>query len=337
MLVLVTSQQIPLSSHKRHVETRPCRRFFDSKRHLTNGPTWQRHNVPVLPIDHPLSRHASQTVPSADRTSSNGCVSASPVDLVLSSGFLAFAGHAGFLAAVEDSQVVVGGIMGTSSGALAGALFSAGYSAQQVAEELSRVPPIQLLRPSCKPWEGVWDLRGVVARLTEVLPPTFSDLERPFAVGVVNSNGRHRVVASGPLPTAVAASAAVPIIFRPVSIPGVGSGFLDGGMVDRIGLQPWREHCRSQQQKVAARSDSCSEGEPLEALSHAIVHLIGRSSPFSGEDDVSKCGEKDITMIDCPRSRASFFDLGAFQQQYDAARANGLAVLRSSALCDTVT
>jgi hypothetical protein len=38
----------------------------------------------------------------------------------------------GFLAAVEDSQVVVGGIMGTSSGALAGALFSAGYSAQQV-------------------------------------------------------------------------------------------------------------------------------------------------------------------------------------------------------------
>lgn len=48
--------------------------------------------------------------------------------------------------------------------------------------ELSRVPPIQLLRPSCRPWRGAMDLRGVVARLAEVLPPSFEDLERPFAV-----------------------------------------------------------------------------------------------------------------------------------------------------------
>lgn len=255
----------------------------------------------------------------------------SPVDLVLSSGFLAFAGHAGFLAAVEEAGVNVRGVMGTSSGALAGALFCAGYSAQQVAQELSRVPPIQLLRPSCQPWQGIGDLRGVIARLAEVLPPTFEDLERPFAVGVVNSCGSHRVVASGALPSAVAASAALPLIFRPVAIPGAGSGFLDGGMVDRVGLRPWRNYLRHQQRCLDDSSGASSSDVSVYAP-HAIVHLIGRSSPFSGSDDVSSSGEVDVTVINCPRSRASFFDLGAFQQQYDAAQSSGLAALQIACL-----
>jgi len=44
------------------------------------------------------------------------------------------------------------------------------------------VPPIRLLRPSCRPWEGALTLAGVIARLRDVLPPTFEDLQRPFAV-----------------------------------------------------------------------------------------------------------------------------------------------------------
>jgi hypothetical protein len=47
----------------------------------------------------------------------------------------------------------------------------------QVAEELSRVAPIYLLRPSCAPWTGgVISLTAVVDRLKDLLPPTFEDL-----------------------------------------------------------------------------------------------------------------------------------------------------------------
>ena len=47
----------------------------------------------------------------------------------------------------------------------------------QVAEELSRVAPIYLLRPSCVPWTGgVISLAAVVERLKDLLPPTFEDL-----------------------------------------------------------------------------------------------------------------------------------------------------------------
>jgi len=47
-----------------------------------------------------------------------------------------------------------------------------------VARELSRVPPIKLLRPSCRPWRGgAISLHAVTARLRDLLPPTFEDLD----------------------------------------------------------------------------------------------------------------------------------------------------------------
>jgi len=143
-------------------------------------------------------------------------------DLILSSGFLAFANHSGFLAAVEEAGMHVQGVMGTSAGALAGSLYCAGYTPRQVARELSRQPPIKLLRPSVDPWNGFFSLDGVVERLKDLLPPTFEDLRTEFAVGVVSAvDGKHVLIDSGPLPEAVAASAAIPLLFQPVHLPGV--------------------------------------------------------------------------------------------------------------------
>ncbi len=42
-----------------------------------------------------------------------------------------------------------------------------------------------------------------------------------FAVGVVARNGEYRLIDSGALPEAVAASAAIPFVFEPVNVPGV--------------------------------------------------------------------------------------------------------------------
>ena len=41
-----------------------------------------------------------------------------------------------------------------------------------------------------------------------------------FAVGVVSADGVYRLIDSGPLPEAVAASAAIPFVFEPLQIPG---------------------------------------------------------------------------------------------------------------------
>lgn len=52
-------------------------------------------------------------------------------------------------------------------------------------------------------------------------------------------------------------------------------------MHDRVGLRAWRSRRRKQ---------LLERGESL-TLPPCLVHVISRSSPFSGHDDVSKSGE----------------------------------------------
>lgn len=55
---------------------------------------------------------------------------------------------------------------------------------------------------------------------TGSLSPKLPLVSQDFAVGVVDSNGNYALINSGPLPEAVAASAAIPLLFAPIHIPG---------------------------------------------------------------------------------------------------------------------
>lgn len=206
--------------------------------------------------------------------------------------------------------------MGTSAGALAGSLYAAGYEPAQLASVLREKPPLAYLSLNTELWRGVFSLDGAVERLRELLPATFEELPTRFACGVVDARGRYRVVTSGPLPEAVAASAAVPCLFRAVSIPGLQGGpFQDGGKVDRVGLRPWRRL-----------------GAP--PPSRTLCHVIDRSSPFSGDDDVKRAaaesgGGARVLLVRSPRSRQSLAGLEAstFEMQYAAARGRAMAAL----------
>lgn len=52
----------------------------------------------------------------------------------------------------------------------------------------------------------------------------------------------------------------------------------------------------------------------------AVVHLITRSSPFSGRDDVEATGERRVTVVRSPKSGVSLWSLGDVVGQFDAAR-----------------
>lgn len=49
------------------------------------------------------------------------------------------------------------------------------------------------------------------------------------------------------------------------------------------------------------------------------MHVIERSSPFSGSDDTEAAGESSIHVVRCPKSGVNFFDLGNFEQQFSDA------------------
>jgi predicted acylesterase/phospholipase RssA len=244
-------------------------------------------------------------------------------DIILSSGFLAFAAHAGFLQAIEDLNLPVRGVMGTSSGALTGALYAAGYSPREIAHELGKIPPIQRIRMSRRPWRGVLSLDPAMKELRALLPPRFEDLQRDFAVGVVGRGSQsiddpqpyHELIDSGSsLAAACVASAAVPVLFSPVDIPSANHGpYMDGGVACRIGLDLWRRH------RKQTRGDS--------DVNPALVHLIGRSSPFSGNDSLDNLGKK-VAVVRSPKSRASLWNLNGYDIQFEAARERAYEALR---------
>ena len=93
-----------------------------------------------------------------------------PTDLVLSSGFCAFARQAGVLAALQDFNIQIDRCVGTSSGSLAASMFAAGMTPLQIADELSRQRPIALCQPSLRVHRGAFSLRGLVAHLRTLLP-----------------------------------------------------------------------------------------------------------------------------------------------------------------------
>lgn len=213
-------------------------------------------------------------------------------DLILSSGFLAFARHVGFLRAVEGAGLETGAICGTSSGALVASLWAAGLPAERIGEELSARPPARWMRLSLRPWRGLCRIEPVIARLRELLPATFAELQRPLGLGAMDRAKNHYLLTDGPLPEAVAASCAIPYVFQPVSLGG--RRLWDGGAVDRLGLAGWRGW------------------RPGRA---GLVHWV--EGTRGKEPGAELAGLK---IVRTPPSGASFFDLKDFDAQAREAR-----------------
>jgi hypothetical protein len=220
-------------------------------------------------------------------------------DLVLSSGFLAFARHLGVVQALHDAGESPAAYVGTSSGAVVAALTCVGVPVQTVLGELEAMRPLQAMRLHARPWQGLFSAPGLRALLERHLPATFAELPKPLAVGVIDSQRRHRLVGSGPLVAAVLASCAMPYVFAPVTVDG--ARLADGGAVDRLALQPWRLWRPGRQ---------------------AWVHRVARTAGVDVADD--RAGR---VWIETPRSGASFWRLGDVRAQADEARRIAAAVL----------
>ena len=215
------------------------------------------------------------------------------IDVVLSSGFLGFSRHLGFLRCVEDRGAKVEGVLGTSSGALVGALWAAGHSAEWIAKELYEPMPLRSLRVSRTPWRGIFHMNALLHRLQKFLPAAFEDLERTFAVGVTGPNKVHQLVHSGPLLPALEASCAVPVLLKGAVVHG--KWCTDGGVTDRIGYAPWSD---------------------LRGARTTWVHVIERTLGAPEEP----LDAPHIVVVRSPRSGAKLWSLGPFWEQMDQTR-----------------
>lgn len=209
------------------------------------------------------------------------------LDLILSSGFLAFARHLGVLEAIRARGIETEALVGTSSGALVGALAQAGMRLADIGELLGGEPPFRSLALNKRPWRGLFSTSKAVRILSRHLPERFEELPKLLAVGVCDDQGRHHLIHRGELLPALLASMAIPRMFPSVQIDG--RTYVDGGVVDRAGVDAWRRWRPDQE---------------------AIVHIVERSRGRDVSFDAA-----GTLVIRTPRSHARFWSLGDFAGQ----------------------
>jgi NTE family protein len=171
------------------------------------------------------------------------------VALALGGGGARGLAHIAVLEALDELGVKPVAIAGTSAGAVVGAAYASGMAGADI-----RRFAVEVLRDNTKTMGRLLSLQigkireaGLFASLpmqadalaivreflSQVLPETFEDLKIPLKVVAADYWAREEVVFdSGPLLPAVAASAAIPGVARPVEF--AGRVLIDGGAINPL-------------------------------------------------------------------------------------------------------
>jgi NTE family protein len=168
------------------------------------------------------------------------------IGLALGGGSARGFAHVPVLEALDELGIRPDAIAGTSMGAVIGSAYAAGMAAAEIGAYI-----VDLFRTRADVLTRLWQLRP--RRLNEVafgfgqlnleralaifmpdgMPKHFSELEIPLRVVATDYYaGEPAMIDEGPLFPAIAASAAIPMLFRPVTVGG--RVMIDGGITDPV-------------------------------------------------------------------------------------------------------
>ncbi len=155
------------------------------------------------------------------------------VGLALSGGAAWGMAHIGVLEVLEENQIPIDIITGTSAGAIVGAFYASGMSPKDMALTASDLSWNDFLTPTI-PNLGFFSTKGLEDFLDQnITVHDFSQLAIKLAVVATDlERGEEFIFQEGPVSKGVAASAAIPVVFEPVSYQG--RILVDGGLINNI-------------------------------------------------------------------------------------------------------
>jgi NTE family protein len=155
------------------------------------------------------------------------------IGLALGGGAARGFAHIGVLKVLEEKNVRVHCVAGTSAGSLIGSLFCSGLNWRELSELARDINWGDLVSPTW-PTLGIVNPDKLEKTLDRVLRGRrFEQLSIPFrAVAVDITTGEEVVLDSGPVARAVRASCSIPGIFEPTEI--AGRLLVDGGLLNNV-------------------------------------------------------------------------------------------------------
>jgi NTE family protein len=181
---------------------------------------------------------------------------ASPVPsigLALGGGFARGIVHVGVLKVLEQEEIPVSFVAGTSVGALIGAAYCSGVSPTELEEIAARVRFRDLARWTLSRYGFATNLRMITFLKKILKVHTFEELQLPLAVTATDfGSGEGVVFRTGPLVDAVRASCAYPGVFLPVKVNG--RLLVDGMLAHSLPTKPARDMGADKVLAVSLRS-----------------------------------------------------------------------------------
>ncbi|MGL4608716.1 MAG: patatin-like phospholipase family protein [Trueperaceae bacterium] len=153
------------------------------------------------------------------------------VGLVLSGGGARCFSHLGGLKALEEHNIKVSAIAGSSSGAIIGALYASGLDAETIHTIVKTINYSNFWRTGVK--GGLISHDGLSELVSVHAAKNFEDLKIPLAVTTVDiQSGELLVLQHGPLAIAACASNAFPGLFAPIKY--LDRYLMDGGILNNF-------------------------------------------------------------------------------------------------------
>ena len=155
------------------------------------------------------------------------------IGIALSGGGAKGICHLGVLQALEENDIEVDGLSGTSAGAIVVALYSYGYSPKEILKIIAKTRFYNMLKFTTT-FNGLLTLDNLGKALRKYMPEdNFSALKKPVYIAATELiKGETQFFTEGELVEPILASCCVPVIFNPLKYKdGI---YVDGGILKNL-------------------------------------------------------------------------------------------------------
>ncbi|QSE96406.1 patatin-like phospholipase family protein [Fulvivirga lutea] len=162
------------------------------------------------------------------------------IGLVLSGGGARGIAHLGVLKALEEHNIKIDVISGTSAGAIIGALYAGGLSINEILKLLIELKPMRFIQPALNT-KGLLKMEVIEKFLISYLPEnSFDTLTIPLYIAATNlKSGKTEYFNQGHLVPAICASSCIPVLFNPVQYND--ELYIDGGILNNLPVEAIRD------------------------------------------------------------------------------------------------
>ena len=256
------------------------------------------------------------------------------IAIALGASFMGYATHAGFLARLHALGVRPVAVSGSSAGAITAGFYAAGLEQEAIRQAVlsprlylsfaRRTKWIwhQLVNSFLHRYPGFFDPRGAIAHFESVVGTrTIESLSNPQLLIAMSDLSKQETlfVRSGPLATAMAASACVPMLFSPMEFEG--RMCTDGGVAHESPIDPW--FTDDGIDHIVIHRIAQPLGEPSRLPLHRMLDTIAASHATMNRQilddriELARLHGKKLTIVITNHSRPSPLIPGRLRQCYE--------------------